>query len=592
MKRFGKFFGRLLLLVVLGTLLGAYSANAWAENSEAEKARVVLEKAKAAYDEARAQADFDKARARAEFDAARAKAKFEAAKKALDDLGKSAPADEKKPLGKDKASGKNKASDKDKAGEPEAKAAGESIDGKALLGKDAPLPPDLKVEELSGPVAKIRIEGGIFLGTADYLRDAIGRAEQEGFVCLLVELDTPGGALDETQEMVKAMLGAEVPVLVFVAPKGAQAASAGTFITMAGHVAVMAPGTRIGAAHVVMMSMIPSGVGGGDESAEEKRKRGDQQAIMNEKVTNDTVAFIQSIAKERGRNATWAEKAVRESVSITADEALAEDVIDLVAENESDLLEQLDGRVVQLSKKRAVRLKTKGAEIRPFEKSLKQRLLGGLAHPNLLFILFLLGLGGIAMEFYHPGMIVPGAVGAICLLLALISMQLLPVSWGGLLLVLAGLGLIIGEVYVTSYGLMGAGGAILMVLGGIMLIDPASQPHYMDPNLKVDWSVLIPTVLVLVGSFLFVGYMVVRNQRKKIRTGAEGLEAELGRVRSEVTPEGGRIFVRGEIWSARCKEGSIPKGGQVEVLKLEEGLSLLVKATGPDNEKANEKDKE
>jgi len=576
MKHFGRFLGRLFLLVVLGTMLGAYSADAWAESSEAEKARVVFEKAKAAYDEARAQADFDKARAKAEFEAARAKAKFEAAKKALEDLGKPAPADEKKPLGKDKIS--------DKDGKPEAKPAGESIDGKALLGKDAPLSPELKVEELSGPVAKIRIEGGIFLGTADYLRDAIGRAEQEGFVCLLVELDTPGGALDETQEMVKAMLSAEVPVVVFVAPKGAQAASAGTFITMAGHVAAMAPGTRIGAAHVVMMSMIPSGVGGGDESAEEKRKRGDQQAIMNEKVTNDTVAFIQSIAKERGRNATWAEKAVRESVSITADEALDEDVIDLVAENEGDLLEQLDGRVVQLSKKRAVRLKTNGAEIRRFEKSLKQRLLGGLAHPNLLFILFLLGLGGIAMEFYHPGMIVPGAVGAICLLLALISMQLLPVSWGGLLLVLAGLGLIIGEVYVTSYGLLGAGGAILMLLGGIMIIDPASQPHYMDPNLKVDWSVLIPTVLVLVGSFMFVGYMVVRNQRKKIRTGAEGMEGELGRVRSEVTPEGGRIFVRGEIWSARCEEGSIPEGGQVEVLKLEEGLILRVKVKNKDKD--------
>ncbi len=575
MKRFGKFLGRLLLLIVLGSTLGAYSANAWAENSEAEKARVVFEKAKAAYDEARAQADFDKARAKAEFEAARAKAKFEAAKKALEDLGKPAPADKKKPLDKDKAS--------DKDGKPEAKPAGESIDGKALLGKDAPLSPDLKVEELSGLVAKIRIEGGIFLGTADYLRDAIGRAEQEGFVCLLVELDTPGGALDETQEMVKAMLSAEVPVVVFVAPKGAQAASAGTFITMAGHVAVMAPGTRIGAAHPVMMSMIPSGVGG-DKSEEEKKKSADQQAIMNEKVTNDTVAFIQGIAKERGRNADWAEKAVRESVSISADEALAEDVIDLVAENESDLLEQLDGRVVQLSKKRAVRLKTKGAEIRSFEKSLKQRLLGGLAHPNLMFILFLLGLGGIAMEFYHPGMIVPGAVGAICLLLALISMQLLPVSWGGLLLVLAGLGMIIGEVYVTSYGLLGAGGAILMLLGGIMIIDPASQPHYMDPTLKVDWSVLIPTVLVLVGSFMFVGYMVVRNQRRKIRTGAEGLEGELGRVRSEVTPEGGLIFVRGEIWSARSEDVGIPKGEQVEVLKLEEGLILRVKAVIKDKD--------
>ncbi|MBW1808989.1 MAG: nodulation protein NfeD [Deltaproteobacteria bacterium] len=424
-------------------------------------------------------------------------------------------------------------------------------------------------------IAVIEIKGGIFAGTAEYVANAVERAEREKYQCLLIEIDTPGGALDETQEIVKSMLSARVPIVVFVTPKGAQAASAGTFITMAGHVAAMAPGTRIGAAHPVSISLIPSTPGDDEEDKEKKKKSADQAAIMNEKVTNDTVSFIQGIAKERGRNAEWAEKAVRESVSITSDEAVKIKVIDLEAENLDDLLELIDGRQIKLEKKTTATLHTKGAKIDRWEKSLKQRLLGALGNPNLLMILFLVGLGGIAMEFYHPGAIVPGVVGALFLLLAMISMQILPVSLGGLLLVLAGIGLMIAEAFVVSYGLLAIGGGVLLVLGGIMLVDPSSQPYYMDPTMQVDWTVLIPTVVVLGAGLILIGYKVVSTQRKKIKTGIEGMDGLVGDARSEINKEGGMVFVRGENWKAVSQE-VIPKGSRVEVVSLD-GLLLHVK---------------
>jgi len=424
-------------------------------------------------------------------------------------------------------------------------------------------------------VAVIEIEGGIFLGSAEYVTDSIQRAQRESFGLLVIEMDTPGGALDETQEIVKALLSSRIPVVVYVTPKGAQAASAGTFITMAGHVAAMAPSTRIGAAHPVQIGMMPSMPSGDDKDDEKKKQQQQQQAIMNEKVTNDTVSFIRSIAEERGRNADWAEGAVRQSVSITAAEAVEKKVVDLEAETLSDLLEQIDGREVKIDKNTVVTLRTRGAEIVRWEKSLKQRLLGALAHPNLLWLLFMIGLGGIAMEFYHPGAIVPGALGALCLLLALISIQVLPVSLGGVLLVLAGIGLFVAEVFVTSYGLLGIGGGILLVLGGIMLVDPSSQPHYMDPGLQVDWSVLIPTAVVLGLGIILIGYKVITTQRRKIETGEEGMAGLVGEARSEVGPEDGNVFVRGEHWKARS-ESVIPKGAKIEVIRTE-GLMLHVR---------------
>ncbi|RME26387.1 MAG: nodulation protein NfeD [Deltaproteobacteria bacterium] len=434
-----------------------------------------------------------------------------------------------------------------------------------------------KGPDRSGParIAVISITGGIFLGTEEYVEEALKRAEKEGFDALVIEIDTPGGALDQTQQIVKAMLSAGLPVITFDTPKGAQAASAGTFIVMAGHVAAMAPGTRIGAAHPVSISFMP-GMPGGDEKDEKKKEQQKQQEqIMQEKITNDTVSFIRSIASERGRNADWAEKAVRESVSVTAEEALKLGVVDVIADDLQHLLDKIDGRKVELSSTRTVQLHTRDAEVVRWEKSLKQRLLGALASPNLLMLLFLIGLGGLAMEFYHPGLIVPGAVGGLCLLLALISMQILPVSIGGLLLVLAGLGLLVAEGFVTSYGLLAIGGSVLLLLGGIMLVDPSSQPHYLDPSFTVDWSVLVPTVVVLAALVVTIGYKVIKTQRSRITTGREGMIGQKGKARSRVTADGGTVFVRGEYWKASSDE-PIEEGSKVEVVGVD-GLELKVK---------------
>jgi len=425
-----------------------------------------------------------------------------------------------------------------------------------------------------GGVDVVTIDGTINSGSAGYLIMAIEQAEADGSECLVVELDTPGGALKDTEDMVKRMLSAKVPVVVYVWPKAAQAASAGTFITMAAHVAAMAPGTRIGAAHPVSLPLFP---GQGDEDQNKKPAEGEQKDIMMEKVENDTVSLIVGIAKERGRNEKWAEDAVRKSYSITADVALSEKVIDLIAEDLSDLLEKIDGREIRLGKDRTVTLKTRGASVRRVEMTLKQKLLNFLADPNILMVLFALGGLGILMEFYHPGTIFPGAVGAICLLLAFTSMQVIPIRAGGILLMLVGIGLFVAEVYVSSYGILGIVGAVLFALGGIFLVDPASQknPYYIEPGFSVDLSVILPLTIAVAAIFFYIGYFVLRAQRKRIITGEEGMIGLIGEARSEVNAREGRIFVRGEIWMARAAE-PIPAGSKVQVVKIE-GLLLYVK---------------
>lgn len=438
--------------------------------------------------------------------------------------------------------------------------------GSVLLAQES------QTEEYSGEVLVASLSGDINTGSADYLMDAVENAQKTGRI-LIIELDTPGGTLNDTQELVKKMLGAKIPLVVFVTPKGAQAASAGTFITMAAHVAVMAPGSRIGAAHPVMMPIIP---GGGDhKDKDQDQDQGKKRDYMMEKVTNDTVSFVVAIAKQRGRNQEWAEKSVRESVSITSDQAVKDNVVDLEAEDLADLLEKIDGREVKIDEKTTVNLKTKGATVVRQKMSLKQRLLNFLANPNILMILLALGGLGVMIEFYHPGSIFPGVIGAICLLLAFTSMQILPVNWGGLLLLLVGIGLFIAEVYVTSYGMLGLGGAVCFLVGGILLVDPSSEPHYLDPTLSVDWSVLIPLVVVMAAICILIGYFVVRAQRSKIETGMEGMQGTVGEARSDISAEAGKVFIRGEHWKAVSPE-NIPAGSKVEVVRVE-GLLLHVR---------------
>ncbi len=413
-------------------------------------------------------------------------------------------------------------------------------------------------------VAVINLTAMINTGTAEYLINAIQKAEDQKAACLVIELDTPGGGLEVTTDIVKRMLSAKVPIIVYVSPKGARAGSAGVFITLAAHVAAMAPGTRIGAAHPVFMSMMPFG---GDDS-KDKDSKAKQRDYMMEKVENDTVAFARSIAKERGRNVAWSEKAVRESVSVTEDVAVAQKIVDLEADNLEQLLDTVQGRTVRLDAQTTVVLNTHAVAIHRWQMTLKQRLLNFLSDPNILMILFTLGGLGLLIEFYHPGTIFPAAAGIICLVLAITSMNILPINFGGLLLVVMGIALFIAEVYVTSYGLLGVAGAVLFVIGGIFLVDPASEssPYYIDTSFSVSLSVIIPLALTLGLVFFYLGYYVIRAQRGKVETGVEGMIGQRGEARSEVNAEGGKVFVRGELWNAVAAE-PIPERSKITVLK-------------------------
>jgi membrane-bound serine protease (ClpP class) len=312
-----------------------------------------------------------------------------------------------------------------------------------------------------GVVNLIVIDGSINPAVDDYIRENIGRAKAGGARALIIQLDTPGGLLESTRTIVKEMLAAQVPIIVYVAPSGGGAGSAGVFITMAAHVAAMAPGTNIGAAHPV--------AGGGQEV----------KGVMGEKIENFTASFSESIAQKRGRNAEWAIQAVRKSVAITESDALKKNVIDIVAKDIDDLLRQADGRKVDLDGKIQV-LALKGAKVQRHDMSLKQKVLNILADPNIAYLLMMAGLLGLYMEFSHPGVIFPGVAGAICLLLALASFQLLPLNYTGLALIGLGIALLVGEMFLPSFGVLGIGGIIALAMGSLLLFDTESSDLIVD----------------------------------------------------------------------------------------------------------------
>ncbi len=398
-------------------------------------------------------------------------------------------------------------------------------------------------------VLVLQLEEAITPLTAQKLASALEEAEALKAEALVIELDTPGGLVTTTRKMVKMILSSEVPVVVFVYPPGAQAASAGTFITLAAHVAAMAPGTNIGAAHPVTM---------GQKMDEE----------MAKKAENDLAAWARSLAKLRGRNADWAEKAVRESVSLTAEEALKLGVIDLLARDLPDLLRQLDGRKVKLHD-RTVVLHTREAEVIRLKEDLRSRILRLITNPNIAYILLMLGLAGLYFELSHPGAILPGVVGALCLILAFYAMHLLPVNYAGLLLILLSGVLFFLEIKITSYGLLGLAGLVSLVLGSLMLFGHNPEA------LRVSYQVLLP-VLITVGLFLcVVTYLAAKAVLRKPTTGPEGLIGERGEALTDIGPKGGQVFVHGEIWQAVSEE-EIPKGSEV-VVEAVEGLKLRVK---------------
>jgi membrane-bound serine protease (ClpP class) len=395
----------------------------------------------------------------------------------------------------------------------------------------------------------IKVEGIINPVAAEFITNSIRAAEKEGAQCLIIQIDTPGGLDTSMRQIAKGELNAEVPMVVYVAPAGARAASAGVIITMAAHVAAMAPGTNIGAAH-------PVALGEGKMSRE-----------MAEKVENDAVAYIQGIAAKRNRNGDWAAKAVRESVSVDAQEALKLKVIDLVSPDVKDLLKQLDGREVEVGGKKMV-LATKDAELREKEMSLRDRILDTLSNPTIAYILMMLGLAGLYFELAHPGVLFPGILGAICLIMAFYSLQTLPVNYAGVLLILLGIGFFLAEIKVASYGLLSVGGTIALLLGSLMLFDSPA------PYLRVAIPVVLATVLITAGFFIAVASLAFRAYLQKPTTGSEGLIGMVGVAASTIAPRG-KVFVHGEYWNASSEE-QIEKGEEVEIIKVE-GLKLKVK---------------
>jgi len=396
----------------------------------------------------------------------------------------------------------------------------------------------------------IEIDGIINPVSAKYIERSIDQAREADAQCLIIVLDTPGGLLESTRLIVKKILSAEIPVVVYVAPSGARAASAGVFITMAAHVAVMAPSTNIGAASPVSL--------GSKE----------QDKTMMQKVLNDTVAYAKSIARKRGRNDKWAAEAVEKSVSVTEEEALKLKVIDLVTPGLDDLILQLNGRKIAIDEKKTLVLNTKDATINRIPMTWKDKLLDTISHPQIAYLLFLLGMMGIYFEISNPGAILPGVIGGISIILAFFALQILPVNYAGLALMVLGVILFIAEIKVASYGLLSVAGIFSLLLGSIMLIDNPAE------YLKLSWQIIIPAVAVSAGFFIFAVTMAIRTRLKKPTTGIEGLVGRIGVAESDFRPDG-QVAVYGEIWSAES-EDKIKKGDKVEVMKVDK-LRLTVR---------------
>ncbi len=408
----------------------------------------------------------------------------------------------------------------------------------------------------TGPVIVATYEGVINPVSAEYFEDALLHAESRGARALVFRLDTPGGLDTSMRLIVKDIQSASIPVIVYVSPSGGRAASAGVFITMAAPVAAMAPGTNIGAAHPVAM-------GGGE-----------MDKTMSEKVENDAVAYIKSIAEQRGRNKEWAENAVRKSVSATEQEALKLKVIDLVADDLSGLLGALDGRDVVLAG-RTVSLETKGAVVEEFPMGWRLETLKALSDPNIAYILMTIGTIGIIAELYSPGAILPGVVGAISLILAFYSFQSLPINYAGVILLILGIVFFILEATVTSFGVLALGGVISMLLGSLMLMKSDA------PFMQVSLSVIIPVIALAAAFSFFVVGMGFRALRSRPTTGGEGMIGLIGVAKSKLAPEG-KVVVQGELWDAVSEDPQRP-GDHVEVTGIE-GLKLRVRSTSKKGE--------
>jgi membrane-bound serine protease (ClpP class) len=401
-------------------------------------------------------------------------------------------------------------------------------------------------------VVRIRIDGIIAPSAERYLQRAIRAAEAGHAAALLVELDTPGGLLKSMEDMTRAMLNASVPVIVYISPSGARAASAGVFITYAANIAAMAPATRIGAAHPVAVGQ------DGD----------DRTATSMEKVTNDAVAGIRAIARRRGRNAQWAEDAVRKSVSIGEDEAVRLDVVDLIAPSADELLRRVDGRTVETARGTQT-LRTAGLPVRTIGMDPSERLLDLLSDPNLGLILMTIAIYGIIFELSNPGAILPGVIGAIALVLALASFAILQVNVAGLALIALSVVFFIADIKVPGHGVLTVGGILAFLLGALLLTE------HQAPFLRVSLQLAVFIAILTGAFFLYAVGAGIRAQRGRARMGQESLIGQEGVARTDLAPEG-TVHVAGEMWTARADDGQIPAGERVEVVAVD-GLHLRVR---------------
>jgi membrane-bound serine protease (ClpP class) len=394
----------------------------------------------------------------------------------------------------------------------------------------------------------ITIDAPITPTVAEHIIKSIDRAAKQNAEALIIQLNTPGGLVDSTNNIVIKMMASSVPTVVYITPSGGRAASAGVFITLSANIAAMAPTTHIGAASPVQME-------------------GKMDKTMEKKVMNDLAAMVRGIAEKRGRNAAWAEDAVRKAVSATETEALKLRIIDLIAPDVPTLLKKIDGRTVDtvLGKRK---LRTADAQVITIEQGLREKVLGIISNPNIAYILMILGFYGLYFELSNPGAVFPGVAGAICLILAFYALQTLPINYAGLMLIVLGIALFIMEAFITSHGVLGVGGTIAMLFGSLMLIDSP------EPSLQISWAVIIPVVAASSLLFIITLTVAVRAHRSRVDTGKEGLIGMHAEAKTDVDVDG-QVFLRGEYWNARSDE-HIAKGEKVIVVAVE-GLRLIVR---------------
>ncbi|MDT8420534.1 MAG: nodulation protein NfeD [Desulfuromonadales bacterium] len=404
----------------------------------------------------------------------------------------------------------------------------------------------------AGQVRVLTVQSSINPVVAEFVREQISLANEQADAALLLQLDTPGGLDTAMREIVQAELQSLTPVIVHVAPSGARAASAGALIALAADFVVMAPGTNIGAAHPV--SIGAGGIG--------------SDPVMAEKVVNDAVAYSRSLAQQKGRNQDWAERIVRDSLSTPAQEALELQVVDMIADDVSALLEGLHGRKY-LRQGQVMSLDVASATLLPVEMTWRQSVLNAISHPNVAYLLMMLGMLGIFFELSQPGVILPGVIGAIALLLAFFALQTLPVNFVGVLLILLSLVLFVLEIKVVSYGMLSVGGIVAMSIGSLMLIDSS------DPYMQISRAVIAATVSCSAAFFLLATWMVVRTQRRRFFSGTEGMIGETGMAVSDIG-EDGKVFVHGEYWQATSQD-RIAAGTRIEVTAVADGLVLKVR---------------